>query len=223
MFFRLFEQDGEYANKNLLNANVIKKDKELDARFYFSKDYKETFGNDLFDKFDGKPVVEINLVIDKVNLMSGLMTSEDDEIFDKENENYDKNSIFIPLSNDTPETYQYRLSAFYVLVKEQLNTVAEKHFFRGIGYSLLCWILSDFHGSNNILALEASGDGDQEDLVKYYKKLGFKTCSDISNVPKKWYESVSASDICMYSTLSNLKSVCTFNNLRTFISTKQNN
>ena len=207
MIFRLYEPIGKYANKNLLNANVTESHGSLDCIFYFGKDYQKTFGNDL-NEYRDKPVVEINLVNDDSDI-SGLMPSEDDEIFDKDDEEYDRHSIFTPLAVETPTKYKYRLSAFYVLIKEKLETEKEKEFFRGVGHSLLCWIFSEANlGSNSILSLEASGDGDQEELVKYYTKLGFKTCSDLSNVPRKWYDSASASGICMYSTVNNLNNIC---------------
>ena len=208
MLFNIYEEKGIYANKNLINANIVLNYDELHCHFYFGKDYKKTFGNKLFKQFSGKPLIEINLIIDNSN-MSDLVVKENDDIFDKESSEYDKDSLFIPLSSDTPSTYKYRLSAFYVLVKDFIESEKEKTFFGGIGHSLLCWVFSKANlGTNNILALEASGDGNQEELVKYYTKLGFKTCIDVSNVPKRWFDSSIASGICMYSTIDNFNNVC---------------
>jgi hypothetical protein len=222
MIFNLYEEEGKYANKNLLNATIINDGDTLDCRFFFGEDYKTTFGNDLIEKNKGNLVVEISFVIDSDNLMYGLMTSEEDEIFDKEDDEYDRTSIFIPISTDTPRNYQYRLSAFYVWIKEKIDTDIEKKFFKGIGHSLLCWIFSETNlGLDSILALEASGDSSQKGLVNYYKGIGFKTCSDISNVPINWYDSASAAGICMYSTVQNLNKICSLKK-RIFKATSKN-
>ena len=211
--FTLTEDSGDYKNKNLLNATIIKKDNELSCRFYFGKDYKKTFGDQLFVQFNNerfnKPAIEVSITIDRNSSMSGLIKKENDDVFNKNSQEYDKDSIFIPASKETPLNYHYRLAGFYVLVKDKLQTEKEKQYFRGIGHALLCWILSESNlGQNNILALEASGSGDQEKLVQYYTTLGFRTCANLSNVPKSYYKSATASAVCMYSTIGNVNSVC---------------
>lgn len=222
MIFNIHEEEGKYANKNLINADIIHDQNTLKCHFYFGKDYERTFGNQLFEQFEGKPLVEIKLVIDNANTRS-LMVNKNDEMFDKDSDVYDENASFIPISDDTPIEYRYRMSGFYVLVKEFLKSEDEKMFFRGIGHSLLCWILSEANlGKNCIFAIEASGSrtAEQEGLVKYYTSVGFKTCGDISNVPKEWYKSFSGTSICMYSTIENLYNICSMKQ-RTFKTTGQ--
>lgn len=215
MLFNLYEKDGKYANKNLINANIVHEDGSLDCRFHFGKEYVKTFGKKLFKKFTGKPLIEIKLQIDD-SYISELMVDENDDIFDKNSSEYDPLSLFTPLASETPERYKYRMSAFYVLVRDFIETKEEKEFFRGIGHSLMCWVLSEANlPGDSIFAIEASGDEEQDGLVNYYKKLGFKTCADLSIVPKKWYDSSVASSICMYSTIDNLKKICQLNK-RTF-------
>ena len=206
--FKLFEQEGKYANKNLLNATISVIDNDqLQCEFRFGKEYEEMFGIDLFPKFQDEPLIYIKLVIDDSDI-SDLMLDEDDDIFDRNSTEFDENSIFIPISDETPREYKYRLAAFYVHAKEYLNTQGEIEYFKGIGHSLLCWVFDKSNlNENSILALEASGDGDQHGLVEFYKKLGFKTC-DLSKLPQKWYRSSSASGICMFTKISNFKRVC---------------
>ena len=225
MIFHLYEEEGEYANKNLLDAEINYDDgKTIECRIRFGKDYKKTFGdNGMVKRYENanKPVGKIDIYEDN-SPIEDLLINEDSDIFDKNNfDEYDPKSVYYPIASDTPRRYRYRLAGFYVDVKKHLETQKEKEYFRGIGHSILCWIFSATKTGKgmekqNIFTLEASGSsGDQEGLVRYYKKLGFKTCADLSTATSEWYHSSSASGVCMYSTVENLLKICSLNK-RTF-------
>lgn len=229
MIYKLFETQGKYKNKNLLTAHIVASDKNknevrmdhegrvgLSCKFYIGDEYVELFGTETLRKHNpNKHVVQITIVKDH-ELMRELIPSIDD--FDEEDfEDEDfEDFIFPPLKKSTPKRYKYRLSGFYVNIKENIQTTEESEYFRGIGHSLLCWILGQIDDGNAVLSLEASGEGSQKKLVEFYTKLGFKTCADNSDVPDEWYKSPVASGICMYSDLKTLKNVCESSRLREF-------
>ena len=218
MIYNLTETQGPYIGLNLIDADVTSEDEVLRLEVRFGKDYENLFGDELVDKMHGEKLVSITLVFDDDDI-ADLMTDEDDEIYDKNSTEYDKDAQFIPVSKGTPKTYKYRLAEFYVHVKKHIKTQKEQDYFRGIGHTLLCWVLDKLNiNSSEILALEASGDGDQKGLVEFYKKIGFKTCGNISKMADKWWESSSASGICMYTTIGHFKRICSVKE-RKFIGT----
>ena len=188
----------------------------LELQYIFGKDYEDFFGDELPGEMEDKELVSITLVVDDDDI-AALMTPEDDDTFDKNSTEYDEDAKFIPVSKGTPKTYKYRLAAFYVHVKKTIKTQEENDYFRGIGHALLCWVLDQLNlNPSEILSLEASGDGEQKGLVEFYKKLGFKTCGNVSKMSDKWWNSSSASGICMYTTIAHFKRICS-NKQRKFI------
>ena len=208
MIYNLTEVNGPYKNFNLLNVDITSDDDVLLLEGHFGSHYDEFFGSNLVEKMGDKSLVSIQLVMDNDEI-SNLNMDGDEEFLDKNSPEFDKDSKFVPILKGTPKKYKYRLGGFYVNVKRMSMTQPESDFFKGIGHALLCWVFEQLKlKASEILALEASGDGNQKLLVEFYKKLGFKTCGDVSKMTNAWWGSASGSSVCMYSTIGNFKKIC---------------
>lgn len=227
MIYKLYEKSGKYKNMNLITASITTDDDNenqvildrktrlvLSSKFYIGSDYLKMFGRRTINNINFKksdPVIEIQLVAD--NSLTNTLVLKKGEYDD-----FDEQDVVYPImKKSTPKKYKYRLSAFYVKVKDQIKTKKESEYFKGIGYSLLCWILKQIDDKENtVITLEASGSGGQKKLVEFYTRLGFKTCADNSKVSDEWYETGVASAICMYSDLKTLKKLCGKSPVREF-------
>ncbi len=149
------------------------------------------------------------------DLISGLVPIEDEEHvtgwMSDERKAFSK-FYHRTLKYDTPDAYAYLLDGFY-FPKNDIKTSEGKRFFRGIGHSILCWLLRHIDPTGeSIFALSADGAesevpaeiaSQQSNLVSYYERLGFRTCAEKVEDPRFFNAGV-----CMYGTFNDIIGNC---------------
>lgn len=204
---------------HVLDVVVTRTDCGLRLKATMGKNLDEIIGTRLKDRL-GEDFVVVNITLGKsenADMLRLLPTIHDQDVLRDDYLSTSQKEFFMSssrtLRRDTPQYYSYLLSFFYVRVKDHLILEAERNFFKGIGASLLCWLLRKIDNSGeSILALEADGSSssdpecrtrDQKSLVAFYEKLGFKVCAKEVDEVRFWNSAV-----CMYSKFSNVISNC---------------
>ena len=179
--------------------------------FYIGEGYPLLFGDtDFTVEWKDKPIVQITIIKETTGIEELMPMSYEDD--DEEFFGAFGKSLNLPLKDDTPRKYQYRLGGFYVKARDdKTRNDEEMRYFRGLGSKLLCFILTQIDASGtSILSLEAHGSDDptsQRRLVQYYMDIGFSTCADLScvnEIEPKYFSNA----ICMYGDFKTLWEKC---------------
>lgn len=193
--YELYEASGEYSGKNMIDVTVSDEDGDIYVDATLGTDYFRVFGEGSIPGWRaGDPVVS-------------LLLSEHFGF----TEDYSRDFL---LKRDTPRKFNYLLERFYVTVKPKLVTAEEKEFFRGMGFSILCWYMKKMDeesGSDLVLILEAFDSptvSKQEKLVAYYEKIGFATCSSPPSKTLRTREYFYSGMVCMYALVKDFLGGC---------------
>lgn len=198
MKFNLYDTENENLNMFDVEVNMsTKEENTMLVKATFGKDYENKFEDTATaDMWGRKSVVSIKLV--RVN-----------EDFDDRADKNRRESESGVLDDNAPNRFQYFLEGFYVdISKNDMEYDSEKEYFKGMGHTILCWVLDMIDESKqSILLLQALGTGNaiqQERLVNYYKRIGFSTCVKLSNGS----EVFSNGAVCMFAPMSSLFNKC---------------
>lgn len=188
----------QYELEDLLTVKVKKLKDKYRLEGSFGPRYQEVFGNKFHNVWINLEEPEPIFFIQFKKDLEG-----NEEFFEG------KGDIFLSHFYFNPSKYRENDMGgdkYWLLLSTQ-----ERAFFKGMGFKLLCYLLSTmfndkFLKPEHYIILDASGGNsakDMEQLVKYYQKLSFKPYTNDQKVLKDGYENFDVPMITLASKLYN--------------------